>query len=110
MRIQAVTLGIAVGIGSAVLWSICSLLVAVGPEPSTALSRSLFHVSSGGPALGITWGGYLVGLCVWTVGSGFFAWFCACLYNRMLPGRGALKELAETNLACPTLDAAEIFP
>ena len=31
MRIQAVTLGIAVGIGSAVLWSICSLLVAVGP-------------------------------------------------------------------------------
>ena len=87
MKIRAVTLGIAVGIGSAVLWTICSLLVALAPEPSMALTRSLFHVASGGPAWGITWGGYLVGLGVWTVGSGIFAWFCAQLYNRLLPGR-----------------------
>ena len=87
MRIQARSLGIAVGIGAAVLWTICSLLVAVAPEPSMALTRSLFHVASGGPAWGITWAGYLVGLFVWTAGSGIFAWLCAFLYNRMLPGR-----------------------
>ncbi len=87
MRIQAVTLGIAVGIGSAVLWTICSLLIALAPEPSMALTRSLFHVSSGGPAWGVNWGGYLVGLCVWTTASGIFAWFCAGLYNRLRPSR-----------------------
>jgi hypothetical protein len=87
MKIEAVPLGLAVGIGSAVFWTICSILVVAAPEPSLALTRGLFHVASGGPTLGITWGGYLVGLCVWSVGSGFFAWLCARLYNRMLPGR-----------------------
>lgn len=85
MKIEAARFGLAVGIGSAILWTLCSLLVAVAPEPSLAITRSLFHVVSGGPAWGVTWGGYLVGLFVWSVGSGLFAWLCAFLYNRMLP-------------------------
>jgi 2TM family of unknown function (DUF5676) len=87
MKLEAARLGLAVGIGSAIVWTICSLLVALMPEPSLALTRSLFHVASGGPVWGVTWAGYLVGLCVWSVGSGLFAWFCAGFYNRMLPAR-----------------------
>ena len=86
MKLAAARFGLAVGIGSAILWTICSLLVAVMPEPSLALTRSLFHVASGGPVWGVTWAGYLVGLCVWSVGSGLFAWLCAGFYNRLLPG------------------------
>lgn len=85
MKVEAVPLGLAVGIGSAVFWTICSLFVVAAPQPTMALTRNLFHVTSGGPGLGITWAGYFVGLCVWSVGLGFFAWLCARLYNRMLP-------------------------
>lgn len=85
MRIEAVPVGLAVGISTAVFWTICSLFVAAAPESSLALTRSLFHVMAGGPVWGITWGGYVLGLCAWSVGSGFFAWLCARLYNRMLP-------------------------
>jgi len=88
MKLEAARVGLAVGFGSAILWTICSLLVAVMPGPSLALTRSLFHVASGGPVWGVTWAGYLVGLCVWSVGSGLFAWLCASFYNRLLPGRG----------------------
>jgi 2TM family of unknown function (DUF5676) len=87
MKIEAARFGLAVGIGSAILWTICSLLVAVMPEPSLALTRSLFHVASGGPVWGVTWAGYLVGLGVWSVGSALFAWLCAFLYDRLLPAR-----------------------
>lgn len=87
MKFEAARFGLAIGIGSAILWSLCSLVVAVAPEPSLALTRSLFHVASGGPVWGVTWAGFLVGLCVWSVGSGLFAWLCAGLYNRMLPAR-----------------------
>lgn len=65
MRIEAFPLGVAVGVGSAIFWTICSLLVVAAPEPSLALTRGLFHVVWGGPVWGMTWGGYLVGLCVW---------------------------------------------
>lgn len=87
MKIEAARFGLAVGIGSSILWTICSLLVAVMPEPSLALTRSLFHVASGGPVWGVSWTGYLVGLCVWSVGSALFAWLCAFLYDQLLPVR-----------------------
>ncbi len=87
MKIETARLGLAVGVGSAILWTLCSTLVAVAPEASLATTRSLFHVASGGPVWGVTWGGFLVGLFVWGVGSGLFAWLCAGLYNRMLPAR-----------------------
>ncbi len=83
MKLEAGPLGGAVASVSAILWTICSLIVAVAPEPSAALTRSLFHVASGVPALSVTWGGYVLGLCVWSLGSGLFAWLCARLYNRM---------------------------
>jgi 2TM family of unknown function (DUF5676) len=86
MKIEAARFGLAAGIGSAILWTLCSLVVAAMPEPSLAFTRSLFHLASGGPVWGVTWAGYLVGLCVWSVGSGLFAWLCAFLYNRLLPG------------------------
>jgi hypothetical protein len=87
MRIETVRLGLAVGIGSAIFWTFCSILVALAPGPSLAVTRDLFHLVSGGPGWGVTWRGYFVGLCGWSVGAGLFAWLCARLYNRMLPGR-----------------------
>ena len=88
MKLEASRLGLAVGVGSSILWTLCSILVAVAPEPSLAMTRSLFHVASGGPVWGVTWGGFIVGLAVWGVGSGLFAWLCAGLYNRMLAAGG----------------------
>lgn len=87
MKLEASRLGLAVGVGSAILWTLCSVLVALAPQPSLAVTRSLFHVASGGPVWGVTWGGFVVGLLVWSVGSGLFAWVCAGLYNRMLTTR-----------------------
>ena len=87
MRVIApVTLGAAVGIGSAIFWTLCSILVALAPEPMLAtVTRSLFHIRSGDLAVGVTWSGYFVGLVGWTVATGVLAWICAALYDRMLP-------------------------
>jgi hypothetical protein len=91
-KLESATLGIAVGIGAAIFWTLCSILVALAPGPSLAVTRDLFHLLSGGDAWGVTWSGYFVGLCGWSVGAGIFAWLCAGLYNRMLAPRRTVSE------------------
>jgi hypothetical protein len=85
VKLKASSLGLAVGIGSAILWVICSLVVAVAPGSAGSLTAQLFHVASGNAQVGVTWSGFLVGLCFWSIAAGIFAWLCAALYNRMLP-------------------------
>lgn len=84
-RIEPVTLGIAVGIGSAIFWTLCSILIALAPGSILGVTRSLFHIRSGSFELGVSWSGYFVGLACWSLAAGVFAWICAALYNRMVP-------------------------
>ncbi len=88
-KIESVTLGFSVAITAAIAWTICSIVVAIAPEQTLAVTRDLFHVLSGNVQWGVTWGGYMMGLCGWSVGAGIFAWICGVLYNRMLPAEHA---------------------
>ncbi len=87
-RIQPVTLGLAVAIGAAIFWTLCSIVIALAPGPMPGVTSSLFHVR-GGFELGVSWTGYFVGLAAWSVAAGVFAWICAALYDRMLPPQPA---------------------
>lgn len=81
MKLKAGSLGLAVGVGAAILWLICSLVVAVAPDSAGSLTAQLFPVAPGHASVGVTWSGFFVGLCFWSIVSGIFVWLCAGLYN-----------------------------
>ena len=84
MKLDAIKLGIATAIVSAVLWVICSLLVASAPAGMMSMSGSMMHANMAGMRWTLTAVGFLTGLVVWSGLSGVVVWAVAALYNRLL--------------------------
>lgn len=84
MKLDATKLGLATAIVSAVLWAICSLLVAAVPAGMMSMSGSMMHADMGNMRWTLTAAGFLTGLVVWSVLSGVVVWAVAALYNRLL--------------------------
>ncbi|OGS47872.1 MAG: hypothetical protein A3J40_13265 [Erythrobacter sp. RIFCSPHIGHO2_12_FULL_63_10] len=84
MKLDAVKLGTATAIVSAVLWVICSLLVAAVPGGMMNMSGSMMHADMANMQWTLTTTGFLVGLVVWSVLAGVVVWAVAALYNRLL--------------------------
>jgi 2TM family of unknown function (DUF5676) len=85
MKIQTRTLALAVGLGTGIAWTICSLLVAVIPGPAMSMTGSMMHLATGTMAWQLTWGGFFAGLIGWSLTGGLFAWLCGGLYNSLSP-------------------------
>lgn len=94
----AVTAGVAT---AALLWTLCSAVVALGLASSpAALFGNLFHLGmwstaagssmgggtgmAGGPmtVFTVTWAGFFIGLIVWSVTVGLIAALFGTIYNR----------------------------
>ncbi len=82
MKLDTKAIAFAIGIGAAIAWTLCSLIVALAPGPTMNLTRSMFHLDGIKVVWGITWGGFFVGLASWAVLSALFAALCTGLYNR----------------------------
>lgn len=82
MKLDTQVIGLAVGAGTAIAWTICSIFIALAPRPGMLLTGAMFHIPAESVTLSPTWAGFLIGLCVWTVTAGLFAALCATLYNR----------------------------
>ncbi|HET8622088.1 MAG TPA: DUF5676 family membrane protein [Gemmatimonadales bacterium] len=85
MRLDARAFGIATGIVAAVLFSICALAVAAAPGPTTALAGYLVHTDLTGIARAVTFGNFLGGLVIWTVGTAVAFGSAVGIYNRLIP-------------------------
>lgn len=88
LDVRAGTLSAA--IGTAVVWTVCSALVALAPSLSMKIMAPMVHMDPSGLAWSLTWRGFLVGLFGWSLTAALLAWLAAGLYNRMTPsGSGA---------------------
>jgi len=82
MKLEAVKFGCAVGCAFAVVWVICSALVAFLPGGMLSMSGSMMHADlSEGMHWALTWPGFFFGLLAWFVTAAFTGWLIAVFYN-----------------------------
>ena len=84
MKLDAMKLGMATGIVFAVIWALCSLLVALLPGTMMQMSGHMIHADLGGMNWTMTGAGFIVGLILWTVLPSVLVWAVAGVYNRLV--------------------------
>lgn len=84
MRIDPRAFGIAAGLTAALLFLVCALFVAVLPGATTAFFGTLIHADFSAIARPLSLSSFVIGLIVWTVGTGLTFGFAAVVYNRVV--------------------------
>jgi hypothetical protein len=81
MKINALNLGFAGAITTAIVWVFCSLLVWAMPGPMMEVTGSMVHMDMSKLGWILSPMGFFVGLIVWSLFAGIFAWLLATIYN-----------------------------
>lgn len=89
MRLSARSLGLAGAATAAIVFSICSLFVALIPRGTSQAFSYVLHLDLTGLARAITWGSYCVGVVTISAGVGLMMALVARLYNQLAPSRHA---------------------
>lgn len=84
MKLDAMKLGMATGVVFALIWGLCSLLVALMPVAMMQMSGHMIHMDLGGMAWTMTGVGFVLGLILWTVLPAILVWAVASVYNRLV--------------------------
>ena len=84
MRLSVRSLAFATGIATAFVYMICALFIAFAPRAATIFFGYILHADLTNIVRSIGWGSFIMGLCVWSVGTGLYAAFMARIYNRLL--------------------------
>lgn len=82
MKLNVKAVSIAEGLVVAVVFVICTFVIAVVPEQTAPATRYLFHVDLSGLARPISWGGFFSGLIVSSIAMGLAGAAWASIYNR----------------------------
>jgi 2TM family of unknown function (DUF5676) len=99
MRINARGFGTAAGIVAAVLFTVCALAVAVAPDSTTAVAGYLIHLDLSGATRTLTFGSFVGGLVIWTLGTAIVFGFAAAIYNKLVARVGVAQRVGAANLA-----------
>lgn len=83
MKLDTTRFGLAFGGTAALLWVICSALVALLPAPMLSMTGHMLHVDTAGFDWTLTWTGFFLGLISWVVWSLLAGWLVGWLYNRL---------------------------
>ena len=94
MRLDARAFGTAAGIVAAVLFTICGLAVMVAPDQTTAFAGYLTHMNHSGIVRTVTFGSFIVGLVIWTLGTAIAFGAAAAIYNRLVERVGVAGRVA----------------
>ena len=87
MKLHPTSLAIATAIAFAIIWTVCTVLVAAAPGAADVAFRGMMHMSAAMPAMEITLSGYLIGLVGWVVSAAVTGWLLAAIYNAMSSGK-----------------------
>ena len=77
-------LAIASAVCAGVLWVICSLLVALFPNPMLQMTAHMLHVDVTQISWTLTWSGFLIGLLGWITLAGVTGIILSAIYNRLV--------------------------
>lgn len=85
MKFDAIKFGLAGGISTAIIWVICSALVALSPDMMWNMTEQMVHMDFQSLSHDMNWSlsmsGFVTGLIVWSVSVGVFLWLIAASYN-----------------------------
>lgn len=81
MKLDAGRLAMALGGTTALLWTICSALVALLSGPMITMTGHMLHLDATAFAWTLTWPGFLIGLVSWTVCAAVAGWLIGWIYN-----------------------------
>ncbi len=83
MKLNPKAMAMASAIVTAIIWTICSLLVATLPAQMMAFTGHMVHADFSALNWTMDFPGYVIGLVIWTVDVAFAVWLFAVIYNRL---------------------------
>lgn len=81
-RLSMRSLFIATAITTGLAYLVCALFLTVAPDATMAFFSYILHANLNGIVRSLTWGSFIVGFLVWSVGTGLYAALIARLYNK----------------------------
>jgi hypothetical protein len=83
MKFDQKKLALSFGGTTAVLWIVCSALVALIPGPTGKLMGHMLHGNLEGFSWTLTWAGFFIGLVSWVLWAAAAGWLVGWSYNRL---------------------------
>ncbi|MEH1872152.1 DUF5676 family membrane protein [Nostoc sp.] len=77
------SLFLATAITTGIAYLVCVLFLTVAPQATMGFFSYVLHANPSGIIRSVTWGSFIVGLLIWSVGTGLYAAFVARLYNKL---------------------------
>ncbi len=87
MKLHTVKFTIAAIVTTAIIWSVCSLLVFSLPQLTMMYSGDMMHMNTQELMWSLTFAGFIRGLVIWSVFAGVGAWIFVAIYNSLLSGK-----------------------
>jgi len=88
MELNKQALANAAAVTAAVLWIVCSVLVAALPGMMSNMTGHMLHLNMEPHGWILTFTGFIFGLIIWCITAWITGWLVALFYNRFL-GRDA---------------------
>lgn len=88
MKLNPTALGFSLAIATAILWTVCSLIVTVVPGFAMDMTGHMMHANLGTMAWTMTVPGFVIGLVIWSVAACVTGWLIASCYNRLAATEG----------------------
>jgi len=83
LRLGVRSLFLATAITTGIAYLVCILFLTVAPQATMAFFSYVLHANLSGITRSVTWGSFIVGFFVWSVGTGLYAALVARLYNKL---------------------------
>ena len=83
MKLNAIKFGLAAAYAVAIIWVFCSLLVVMLPGMSMNMGGYMMHSDFSGMSWHMGVAGFVLGLILWSLTAGIFAWLMAAIYNAL---------------------------
>jgi len=85
MRLNPTAVAIAIALAFAIVWTLCSILVALLPGVMTNMTEHMMHAHLQDFSWMLTLPGYFIGLIAWSLWAAVTGWLMAAIYNRVVP-------------------------
>ncbi len=83
MKLNPTAFGLALGAATAVLWTICSLIVVLIPGFAMNMTGHMMHADLGSMMWTMNITGYLIGLFIWGASACITGWITGVCYNKI---------------------------
>ncbi len=83
MKIDTTKFALSLGITTAFIWTVCSILIFVSPSLMMTMTGHMLHTDLSKTGWEMSLGGMFFGLILWSAMATAFGWLIAVIYNRL---------------------------